>query len=184
MKKRTNLLLALLSIVIMLASTAMTSNAPRSIRFIGAQFIEGKGAVFHFETTGEFKQSDMKTAFAYGNGGDPLNVHCVVQSEKDRIACTVKDVHRYNNVLINITGLGFWADVPSKPACLGVAILAEGKEEAWIIPNGSEIFKEIQGGWEPITLEQFLEEINGTIVNDCVTDLGRFFEEPENPDPQ
>ena len=57
MKKRTFLILTLISIIAMVAGTAMTSNAPRSIRFVGAQFIEGKGAVFHFETTGEFKHT-------------------------------------------------------------------------------------------------------------------------------
>ena len=174
MKKRTFLILTLISIIAMVAGTAMTSNAPRSIRFVGAQFIEGKGAVFHFETTGEFKQSDMKTAFAYGNGGDPLNVHCVVQSEKDRVACTVKDVNRYSSVLINIIGQGFWADVPQRPACLGFSMQHTSGGDATFVSYSWQFGKAVDEQTTiPITAEEFmviLEQHGWNILNKCVTD--------------
>ena len=121
MKKRTILFLSLISIFVMVAGTAMAPAGGRSISYAGARFVGGKGAVFLFDITGVFTQQDLKTAFAYGNGGDPLDVSCVLKEELSQIACTVKNVTRYSEVLINIIGQGFWATVPE--ACRGFSVV-------------------------------------------------------------
>ena len=123
MKKRTVLILTLISIVAMVAGTAMAPLTGRSIRFMGAQFTPGKGAVFLFEYTGKITKSELNAVFAYGNGGDPLNAHCVDKKELSQIRCTVSNVNQYNEVMLSIIGQGFWANVPERVGpCLGFII--------------------------------------------------------------
>lgn len=179
MKNRLSLLLMLISMIVMVIGTAIAPHAPRTIHFLEARFVEGKGAVFLFEITGKFTQQEMKEAFALGNGVDPLSVHCVIQNEKSRIACTVKDVNRYNSVVVNIIGLGFWADVPKKEPCLGIAIRAFNDEVDLIGFFSNDFFDQ-----EGISAEEFLKfieeeasgadiKVNVSVINWCVIEPNR-----------
>lgn len=170
MKKRTILILTLISIVAMVAGTAMAPLTGRSIRFLGAQFTPGKGAVFLFEYTGKITKSELNAAFAYGNGGDPLKPHCVDKKDVSQIRCTVSNVNNYNEVMISIIGLGFWASVPAPVGpCIGF-IISDGSLAEYIpwtaphLPSGYTREDHL-AGWEA----------HGFIVlNRCVRDDSMF----------
>ena len=170
MKKRTILIFTLISILAMVAGSAMTSNAPRSIRYLDSRFINGKGAVFLFETTGEFTKQDMKTAFAYGNGGDPLNAHCVVQADKSRIACTVSNVNKYDEVMLSILGQGFWASVPRPKECLGFTFTRAD----WDVVGADPWLYDYYGLGSADAFFAYYEGFGWIFPNKCVTDASLF----------
>ena len=121
MKKNTVLVLALISILTMVAVTAMAPQTSRSIQFQEARFVSGKGVVFLFSTTGSFSNAELKTAVAY-TGGQSLNTHCVVKNGMHKIACTVKLINQYvgQDVVIYLLEQGFWSTVPEKIyPCIG-----------------------------------------------------------------
>ena len=168
MKKRTILIFTLISILAMVAGSAMTSNAPRSIRYLGAQFTPGKGAVFLFEYTGTFTKSDLNTAFAYGNGGDPLKAHCVDKKDVSQIRCNVSNVNKYNEVMISIIGQGFWASVPEPVGpCLGFIVTDANWDLVeyipWTAPN-------LPPGWSHADAFAAWEAAGVIFLNKCVRD--------------
>lgn len=122
MKKRMVLILSLISIFLMVAGTAAVPLKSRSIHLTETRFIQGKGVVFLFATTGEFTKSDLDTAFAY-SGGQSLDVNCNIKNGMDQIACTVKLVNQYagQDIVVGLIGQGFWTTVPEKPECIPVS---------------------------------------------------------------
>lgn len=117
MKKRMTIILTLISIIAMVAGTAAAPLESRSIKLVSTQFIQGKGVVFLFATTGKFTKSDLKTAFAY-TGGDSLSMDCKIKDGEDQIVCTAALVNQYvgKSIMVGLIGQGFWTTVPAKPA--------------------------------------------------------------------
>ena len=122
MKKRTILILTLISIVAMVAGTAMAPAEGRSVRYLGARFVSGKGPVFLFEYTGNISKAELRSAHAIGSNGMALNAHCVDKKDVNQIVCTVAGSKKYSDVELYFMGQGFWASVPqekvSGPPCL------------------------------------------------------------------
>ena len=112
MKKRMVLALTLIAIVSMVAATAAAPMASKSVTLTGTRFVDGKGTVFTFQTTG-LNKADLNSAFAYASG-NPLDTYCKMRAE-GIVVCTVKDINRYagQQVLISLAGFGFWATVPT-----------------------------------------------------------------------
>lgn len=126
MKKRMFIILVLISIIAMVAGTAAAPLKSRSIKLASTQFIQGKGVVFLFDTTGKFTKSDLNTAFAYA-GENSLDVDCNIKEGKDQIVCTVALVNQYvgKSIVVGLIGQGFWTTVPARPAptastCYGI----------------------------------------------------------------
>ena len=121
MKKRTLLILALISIIVMVAGTAMTNNASAyTLIYLGAH-LSGKQMVFVFSYEGSVPNSVLKSASAVGIGGNSdggVTLHCVRQEEKKQIRCTVGKALHYNyiHLYLGYTSVG-WAPVPEyRPA--------------------------------------------------------------------
>mgnify|MGYP006921593584 CR=1 FL=1 len=183
MNRKLLLFLILISIVSMLAGTAAAPFESRSFHLVEVRFIDGKGVVFLFDTTGKFTKSDLDTAFAFA-GGNSLDAHCVFNQDHDQIRCTVKLVNPYagQSILVGLMGQGFWAIVPEEAArCLGFSYLFEGEGPYYGEYPSQEILDELFGG---ISLEEFIEVyiIGGappgvTFIDFCVTDPNLFGDE-------
>lgn len=150
MKKRAFLILALISIVVMLAGTAAAPMASRSISFLDARFVPGKGVVFLFETTGVFTKSDMNTAFAYADGKS-LDIDCHMK-DNSQIACTVALINQYagQSVVVGLIGQGFWATVPGTVTCYGFSYgLYQMDSDIFRAYNDSLTKKEVMSWYVP-----------------------------------
>lgn len=164
MKKRTILILTLISIFAMVVGTAMAPVAGRSLQYLGSIFIEGKGAVFSFAYTGDVRQKDVADAYALVRGAT-LDAHCVVKADIGEIRCTVKNVNKYDTVNLVLMGQGFYADVP-KPQCFGFLMEApENYSYDWFyVPyNFSGL---------PYSIEyarNALENLGFALLDNCVT---------------
>ena len=139
MKKRTILILSLISILVMVAGTAMTHNGGRSLGYPTVS-LSGKQVVFTFNYTGDFSNAELKNAYAFGIGGDGdgnVNVHCVKNADKQQIRCIVGKAIRYNAVTLVLAGIPYQADVPAYTApaaagCLGLGFIdGNGQAISW-----------------------------------------------------
>ena len=178
MKKRTILILTLISIVAMVAGTAMSNHGSNSIRFAGARFIGGKGAVFLFDYTGTISKSDLQAAFAYGNGGDPLKVHCVDKKEMMQIRCTVSGVNRYTDITLNIAGQsGGVLSVPKPKSasipCLGFEV-SEARHDSNLGAWSWEEVTNYGGHGSASAFFTYWEGEGHVFSNKCVTDASLF----------
>ena len=118
MKKRAFLILTLISILALVGGTASAAMESKSVKLISTQFVDHKGVVFKFETTG-LSKADLNSAYAYA-GGNLLSVDCHQQGD-GIVACTVKDINQYagKEVMISLAGFGFWTTVPGEYTCYG-----------------------------------------------------------------
>jgi hypothetical protein len=186
MQKRTILILSLISILVMVAGTAMTNNGGRSLGYPTVS-LSGKQVVFTFNYTGDFSNAELKNAYAFGIGGvsdGNVNVHCVKNADKQQIRCTVGKAIRYNAVTLVLAGIPYQADVPeyhptAALACLGFFVEGEGYVPFIQYPEGFLDFVESKG--YPRTndgLMDYLISKAAVIPDRCVTDASLFVKNP------
>ena len=153
MKKKTLIVLILISIVALVFGTAASSMGGKRVNLAETRFIEGKGVVFIFEVEGLTK-ADLKNSFSSAG-----SVDCKFKDD-GRVACTVQYANQYagQQIPISLAGYGFYADVPAAYNCFGWAntwVDADGLFYTVYGPYGTYWTRDDEIAWSVYAYENF-----------------------------
>lgn len=114
MKKRLSIVLAVLVVTAVFASTALAAPAGKTVSFVSIDYAPG-GIVLKFHVSG-FTKGDLKNVsfFAASNS---QKISCnFVDGDKTEVRCIVsKSLAGKGNFLVYLAGSGFSGELPHKP---------------------------------------------------------------------
>lgn len=114
MKKGLNKLIVLLSLFVLLISTAAAPFAPRSLTLLGAEYLPSKGFVFDFAVSGTFEPGELKSAKLV-IGSQSFGMGCEVLDDST-LRCVASGLAAFEgrNARIELAGLLFYTVIPAK----------------------------------------------------------------------
>lgn len=115
MQKKLMLVLSIISILGVLFGAAAAPAATKSLTLDDVRFIDGKGYVFLFSYTGNFKQSELYGFVNIGNDGFDLACKLRDDGKISCVAIQLSPSYAGREAVVHLAGFVFYAIIPGLP---------------------------------------------------------------------
>jgi len=115
MQKKFLVVLSIVSILEMLFGVAAAPAATKSLALEDVRFVGGKGYVFLFTATGNFKQSDLSGFVTIGNDGFDLACKLRDDGKVSCVAFKLSPSYTGRQAVVHLAGFIFYTVIPGLP---------------------------------------------------------------------